>query len=109
MKHNKAGKKVFIRLSYQKKGKEYLKKSIYLSGGVYEMWCDVRKAYKLSASYVIAIAIQLYLDGLLKCEDDPFNYVSLYVTKPKYYGEVYTNLIIWGLPDEETLNQLLEI
>ena len=109
MENNEAGKKAFEKLTYQERGGDYAKKSLYFNAGDYEMWCDLRKAYKLSASCIIALAIELYLDDILNGTEKPDNYCNFYTTKPKYYGHVYTNLIIWGSPDKRNLQKLLEV
>ena len=108
MKSNRAGGRPFGKLVYQSRGAQYEIKSIYLRKDIHELWGDVRKAYKLTASHVIALAIKLYLNELLNCTDLPYNYFQFNLSYTKYYGEVYTNLIIWGSPDKETLIKLIE-
>ena len=72
------------------------------------MWGDVRKGYKLTASYVIALAIKLYLDEIINGVDLPYNYLQFYLTRTKYNGNACINTIIWGMPDRKTLIQLTE-
>ena len=109
MESNRAGGKVFCKLSYQSRGAQYETKSLYLRNDIHEMWGDVRKAFKLTASYVIALAIQLYLNDILNGTDGPYNYLEFYLSGTKYHGNVYTNVTIWGVPDKKTLKQLIDI
>jgi len=108
MKANQAGNAVFTRLKYQARDSEsaYTTRSLCLRKDVYEMWCDVRKAFKLSASLLIALAIELYLDELLKGDGLPDNYVGMYATNTTYHANACVIQIIWGKLEEKTLEKL---
>jgi len=108
MKRNRAGDKAFMKLKYQDSDGDtrFMTKSICLRKDIYELWCNVRKVYKLSASLLIALAIEFYLNDLLE-DKKPFNYGSLYVSRVKYYDCFCVNTIIWGQTGIDQLRDIL--
>jgi len=109
MDSQREGGRAFVKLRYQERDREvnFVTKSLSLREDVYEMWVDVRKVFKLSASLVIARAIMLYLDEILNGEDGPFNYFPMYYTNVRYHGKTCIITTIWGEPDEKTIATLL--
>jgi len=109
IKKNKTGSMAFERLRYQKREEnpQYSTKSLSLRKNVYELWCDVRKVFKLSASHLIALAIEMYLDELLT-RGEPYNYLEFYLTKIIYHGNACLIQIIWGAPEPEKLKQIIK-
>jgi len=103
MKNNQAGGKVFSRLKYQERNidSKYSTKSLYLRKDVYEMWCDVRKAFKLSASHLVALSIELYLDKITNRQIEPNNYFGMYITETIYDKTSCMIQIVWGKPEEK--------
>jgi len=109
MKSNQCGGKVFWKLRYQRRGAEFVTKSLCLRKDIYEMWCDVRKVFKLSASLCISLAIIMYLNDILKGKKATFNYLGMYATNTIYKGDACIIQIIWGVLGEKKLQKLLEI
>jgi len=108
IKENQAGRCAFRSLKYQKRDQKALfqTKSLYLREDVYEMWCDVRKAFKFSASFIIARAIERYLDDFADDRDILDNYFSMYITRASYHDEVCILQTVWGVPGEAILKKL---
>ena len=100
--------KVYTRLKYQDRDSSVSCsiKSLCLREDVYEMWCDVRKVFKLSASHLIALAIQLYIIEIGNVNKIPDNYYQMYITNVSYYNETCLIQIVWGIPGQEILNKL---
>ena len=109
VKQNRGGKWAFSRLRYQERrdGCFYSKKTIFLRKDVYDVWCDVRKLFKLSASYIIALAIKKYLGQILKNQKVPHNYFPMYVAIASQIGNLNSYSIIWGDIDTKILKKLL--
>jgi len=105
----------FRKLKYQGSGPDISYRTVCfcLREDVYERWCDVRKVFKLSGSFIIALAYQLYMNEILTEYDDnpdrPFNYGSIYISKISYDAHSYINMIIWGQPGEKTLEKIQQI
>ena len=109
MDENQPADRLFKKLRYQDRDDdaEFTTKSLYLREDVYEMWGDLRKVYKLTASLVIALAINLYLNEIMNGKQ-PFNYGQFYALLSGYSGKSYIHTRIWGMPEEKTLNHLME-
>jgi len=110
MDSHRAGDRVFQRLKYQSRdtGCPLSPASLCLREDFYERWCDVRKAFKLSASLVVALAVELYLDKIINeyyLEDQPFNNGNMYVIESYYDGSVNSYYISWGLPEKKILER----
>jgi len=105
MKNQQAGGKVFTRLKNQDRDPsvKYRRKNIYLREDIYEMWCDVRKAFKLSAAHLIARAIDQYLEKIVETNLQPDNNFNMYVSRFTYSDKTTIISIIWGYPGPEKL------
>jgi len=109
MAKNNAGGVCFKRLKYQPRNDKavYTAKSLFLRNDVYELWCDVRKAFKLSASFIISIAIEHYLDMMINNKKLLHNYFPMYITNTSYHGKTCIIQIIWGELEKEKLKKLI--
>ena len=69
--------KLFKRLAYQKRNKYLYAKPmhLYMEPEFYEICMDLKKIYKLSLSFILAIAIDKYIQ---KIKGKPDNYTILY-------------------------------
>jgi len=107
---NQAGAKAFTRLMYQKSDDNvrFTTKSLYLRKDAYELWCNVRIVFKLSASLLIARAIKLYLEKILNDPASPYNYCSMYVTTTTYHNKCCSFQTIWGIKDIRDLEKQLK-
>jgi len=107
---NRTGEKAFEKLRYQKGGDNvcFCTRSLCLRKDFYEKWCDVRKAYKLSASFIVSLAIEYYLDELLKKRNQPYNCGSMYITKTMYSGKTSIQITITGYLEDKKLKKLAD-
>jgi len=108
MESNQAGARTYMKVKYQKRDSSFVftTKNIYLRKDIYDMWCDVRKVFKLSASHLIALAIDLYLEDIIKGKNLPNNYFKMYTSKTTYFDDVCINMTIWGIMDEKIMEKL---
>jgi len=108
MECNKSSGHAFTALKYQPRDTTagYTTKNIYLRKDVYEMWCDVRKVFKLSASFIIALAVEKYLEEIINSGNVPHNYCSFYFTNVKYSQKACIITTLWGHPGKEKLKKL---
>lgn len=79
---------------------------------IYEKCFDMKKLYKLSASYIIADAIENYLDKFIldmynsiKSDNYSSNYIVLY-TKFDFYNQI---TLLWNNIETEKLLKLMQI
>jgi len=110
METNRAGMKSFASVAYQERQDDssFTTKSLCLREDVYEKWCDVRKAFKFSASYIIAMAIEKYLDEIVHGQKIPYNYFSMYITNTTYHDNVCIIQTLWGVAGEKILAEILK-
>jgi len=110
---NQAGKTFGKRVKYQKKIKDqYTTTAISLREDMYERWCDVRKVFKISASFAIAFSFENYLDEIIdefNNDTKPFNYGSFYHVFSKTNDSAYTQIIQWGKPEETIMETILNL
>jgi len=108
IKENNAGGCAFISLKYQKRDTRarFETKSLFLREDIYEIWCDVRKAFKLSASFVVARAIERYLADIENDTIIPDNYFGMYIINTAYYNDTCIIQTVWGVPGEKILKKL---
>jgi len=106
--NKQAGGKSFTPLQYQKKnhGEQFTTKHIYLRKDIYELWVDVRKLFKLSASHLIALSIKEYLDDILIGQKEPDNSIGMYVTNTYYREDSCLIQILIGPPKPEIEEKL---
>ncbi len=100
--------KIFSRVSYQPRDSfaEWKAIHVYFSPGFYEKCSDLRKIFKLSLSYIIAIAINQYSSNNQQNRLD--NYPVQYFFFYKNNQNCSTISIIWGIPSQEELETQLE-
>ena len=100
---------VFKRVKYQKKKKHEIWNPIHvwLSPEFYEKCINLRVFHKLSLSNILTLAIQLYLNKIIKGVADNFtkNYIFLYTDL--YECPIF--IIAWGYPREETVMKLYNL
>lgn len=90
------------RVRYQErrdKGKWY-KLHVRLRKDEYEFFSDLRKVMKMSVSFIIAWAIEQYLEELseqMKDDVDKYRYRN-YAIMSKIIGNVTCLIIYWGIP-----------
>jgi len=90
---------------YQERRPKHKWKRVHLSlrRDEYEYCIDLRKVKKLSVSFIIAIAIEQFLDDLIsKIENNPDNYrYRNYIIICKTVNNVTNINIYWGIPPEK--------
>ena len=111
LKKNKSIGKAFITLKYQKSDTKvkFKTKNLCLRMDIYEKWVDVRKLFKLSASFIIALSIEEYLDEIVEGRNEPYNYFSMYYTKVTYIENVCINITMMGEVKQEILEKITGI
>ncbi len=101
---------LFNTVKYQKSGNDIVwhKLHVSFSPDVYEKALDLRKLMKMSVSYLIARAIELYLDQVIKelfRKDNADNYSSEYVfISSKCRGLLYFT-IFWRKPRKSMIKK----
>ncbi len=81
---------------------------ITLTPELYEKSIDMKKLYKLSVSYIIALAIEKYIKKCLKKANiltPTDNYENTYIIIKKYSQSF---MVFWNWPGEITLLKILE-
>lgn len=101
MKHNQNVIKTNSRIKYQERDlKENWKRiNIVFNEYEYEYCLDLRKFFKMSVSYILAIAVLSYLDEIINKDKrtDKYFYTS-YIFIKKTYDYATCWLIYWGIP-----------
>jgi hypothetical protein len=94
--------KAWSRVRYQQRPAKSEWKRLHISPRVdeYEFFLDMRKVNKMSVSFIIAYAINHYLDELmLLINDDMDNYCyKNYAINQYVIDDVYCWVIYWGIP-----------
>ena len=111
MDNTKGGEKSLEQLKYQiiKKGVKSKKMGIFWRRDVYERSLDVRKVFKISVSYAIAVSIERYLDELIKeiqhieSKGGAYNYNTFYFINADYHSNSFVYTTIWNNPGDEIL------
>ena len=111
MDNTKGGEKTWKMLKYQKidKGAGAAPICIFWRFDVYERSCDVKKAYKMSVSFVIAVAIENYLDELVReildrlDKEGTYNYNTFYMINAHYHENSFIYTTVWNNPGPEIL------
>ncbi len=97
------------RIKYQKrlKGEKWKPVHIWLSPEFYDKCQDLRRFHKLSISYILTKAIELYLNEILQGEHN--NYFHNYM----FIGFIYNNcpvfIITWDYPGNNFTTELLNL
>lgn len=93
-------------LSYQETTGEYLTMHIYLTPKDYDQKIDMRRVYKMSASLVLAMSIDWFLEDLVEHwfdADQSNSIINEFFPKkhqliPKFNKKFTEYRIIWGFP-----------
>ncbi len=92
------------RIRYQDRGQNinWHRMHVSLSPNEYELLLDLRKVYKMSASRIIALAVEKYMDRLLdSLDNNPDNYrFPCYVFSRFIMDGVICLAQYWGLPEK---------
>ncbi len=79
---------------------------------IYEKALDLRKVWKMSVSYIIAISIERYLKEIIKnliSKKDADNCSHKYLLIPHKYRKLFAFTILWDKPPEKILKKLQQI
>lgn len=71
-----------------------------LRGDEYEFFMDLKKVFKMSVSFIIAVAIERYLDELsvlMEKDNDSYRYRNYAMTQ-LMVGDVMCWVFYWGIP-----------
>ena len=71
-----------------------------LRGDEYEFFMDLKKVFKMSVSFIIAVAIERYLDELsvlMEYDNDSYRYRNYAMTQ-LMVGDVMCWVFYWGIP-----------
>lgn len=104
--------KTFKSIKYQVKYENisWHKLHISMDNALYERCLDMRKLYKLSVSYILAICIKMYLDILSKkiiMAKGTDNYHNCYLLFSNTDKNVFSFTIFWSLPGENIIKKHL--
>ena len=101
--------KTFTRIQYQKKDQDgtWKKIHVWFSTDFYEKCLDLRKFHKLSISYILSIAIDLYLSEIINDQDD--NYRHNYIFMSTIFNNCPIFIITWDYPGNKKALQLLNL
>ncbi len=99
----------FKRIEYQKGESDTVWKilHIYMDEGIYEFFLDLKKVFKLSFSYIVALAIQFYQNDYKKMKHD--NYGLFYYFQPYRYENSLILLTIYKKPPKKNKKKITEI
>ena len=94
-----AGVKAWSRVRYQDRAPDgqWTRVHVRLKGDEYEYFIDLRKVFKLSVSYVIAIAVKEYGRSVHVMNVDNYRYHN-YAMIHFQEGYVHCWLFCWGIP-----------
>ncbi len=104
--------KLFNSIKYQKTGDDILWHTLHVSFSedVYEKALDLRKVMKMSVSFLIARAIELYLEQVIKelsQKNNADNYLQEYTfLSSKYNGLLYFS-IFWRNPPKRIIKKFI--
>jgi len=112
--HYRRRVQAFRRIQYQDRDKKenWTKVHIVIGASDYECLLDMRKMYKMSVSFLLAVAVKRYLYKIVKdilcgvCRTDNYLY-SNYIISQKVIDGVTTLHIYWGVPRLEHLKRTL--
>ena len=107
--HYKKDIQHFKKVSYQKRNfdGDWKKMHIWISPGFYEKCIDLRKFQKLSLSYILALAIKLYLKEIKEVDTDI--YLHQYVTFYSFYKSTLIFTIMWNYPEEKVVKKVMNM
>ncbi len=98
---------VWMRVKYQERLKSGSRRKAHvrLKADEYEFFVDSRKVFKFSVSFIIAQAVELYLEELLKeikGNADSYRY-SNYAMMEFIVDSIITRVYYWGVPTKTLL------
>ena len=79
---------------------------ISLDDDLYEKCLDLRKVFKMSVSYILALCIDKYLDDIDSDKLDTDNYPKIYMFFPEKDGFFKAYIIYWDKPKKKTTQNL---
>ncbi len=99
----------FSRVRYQKKknNEKWKTKHVWFPCDFYEKCIDLRKFHKLSLSFILALAIQLFLDKLANNECDNYNRSYMFFAS-NYMGRPFF-IITWEYLGNEKAKEILKL
>lgn len=94
----------WMRIQYQARnaGKDWIKPHMRFSPGEYSYYNDLKDVLKMSISFIIAYAVEHYLDEIMTVmKDKPDNYRHRnYIVTGFQIADVLGLIIYWGCPPE---------
>ncbi len=106
--------KLFNTVKYQETKDDIIWHTLHVSFNedVYEKALDLRKVMKMSVSFIVARAIEIYLNEVIKDlskKGDTDNYSRDYVFISSKYNRLLNFTIFWGNPQDKLLKKYLKI
>lgn len=94
--------RAWTRVKYQARREKgsWRRLHVGLRGDEYEFFMDLKKVFKMSVSFIIAVAIELYLDelsALMEKDNDSYRYRNYAMTQ-LMVGDVTCWVFYWGIP-----------
>ncbi len=113
MKEKATDKNRFSRVKYQKRDTKasWKRPHVMLESDLYEKCLDMRKLFKMSVSFIVAVAFTCYFDSVvyeLKNDGDTDKNTRNYICIGNRYENVFSFSIFWDYPAEEILLKILE-
>lgn len=93
-------------VSYQEKlcaDDKFRRLHVALDDELYERCLDMRRVFKLSVSYIIALCISQYLDDINSAEFNTDNYRNVYIFFSEKNEFFKGYVVYWDIPTHETL------
>lgn len=109
--------RIFSTVRYQQASstRSFHRLHVVISNDIYEKCLDMRKLLKMSVSYILACAVEKYLEEIIKSSNEikdkriTDNYYSNYIIISKYHDDgIYSYTIFWGFPNKKTLMKTLQ-
>ncbi len=110
---HRTDKNRFSRVKYQKRDKNasWKRPHVVMDYDLYEKCIDLRKLNKMSVSYLVTVAVTLFLDELidrLRRGDGEDADLRHYIFVGSRKGNVFSYTVFWDFPPEEELIKILE-
>ncbi len=94
-------------VSYQERlcdDQKFRRLHVTLDDELYERCLDMRRVFKLSVSYIIALCINQYLDDINLVEFDTDNCTNIYIFFSERDEFFKGYIVYWDVPTTKTLN-----
>jgi hypothetical protein len=96
-------------ISYQEKGLSYKKLHFTMKPAEYDIYMDAKKFHRLSFSFIVTIALDLYANVIIEGKDEqcyPFyGYTKIYIKKNNYTFFI----LCWGVPTKPITLEVIEV